>query len=244
MEHLLKQDGFNLVNQLTLSREQAELCNSTPTLRYMDLLVPAETLAKLIKKMMMHCAYEGERRGKKEYKNLQNAHAAIFYQLFKKLAVICNCDPVAEVLACCSCDDMSKIRLFLDPKLYQDWLDYVADHKDEVSCLDLRCNPSEWVSVLGVEVPKSLLCEAVGTEVSRLTEKCYMISEDAMMKNYPQPDCLSVLRRDAIVGYMLEIVLKGNKVRESESIYWKDSIEWTDEDWLEACKLFIINQQN
>jgi hypothetical protein len=68
-----------------------------------------------------------------------------------------------------------------------------------------------------------------------------MISEDALMKSYPQPDCLSVLRRDAIVGYMLEIVLEGNKVRESESICWKDSIEWTDEDWLEACKLFIIN---
>ena len=230
------QDKIRLVgNRESLINEQ------TPTVQYKNVIIPAETLAKLIKGRMVGCALEGvKRRGSKEYRNLETAHAAILYGLFKKMVEACNLDPVEEILMSLYSDEISTFRLFLDPGLHQKWLDYVVDHKEEVSRLHPSGRPSEWVSVMEVDVPKSLLSEAVGVGVVGLVEKCYNIIFDAEQKGYVPPRCISKLRRDSIAGSMLETVLNGNAVSEDRPTW----IElWTIQDWKEAYQLFIVDKK-
>lgn len=229
------QDKTCLVGNESLFIEQ------TPTVQYKNVIIPAETLAKLIKGRMVGCALEGvKRRGSKEYRNLETAHAAILYGLFKKLAEACNLDPVEEILTSLYSDEISTFRLFLDPGLHQKWLDYVVDHKEEVSRLNPSGRPSEWVFVMEVDVPKSLLSEAVGVGVVGLVEKCYNIILDAEQKGYNPPQCISKLRRDSIAGSMLETVLNGNAVSEDRPTW----IElWTIQDWKEAYQLFIVDKK-
>ena len=230
------QDKIRLVgNRESLIKEQ------TPTVQYKNVIIPAETLAKLIKGRMVGCALEGvKRRGSKEYRNLETAHAAILYRLFKKLAEVCNLDSVEEILKSLYSDEISTFRLFLDPGLHQKWLDYVANHKEEVSRLNPSGRPSEWVSVMEVDVPKSLLSEAIGVGVVGLVEKCYNIILDAEQKGYDPPRCISKLRRDSIVGSMLETVLDGDEVSEDRPT-WVEL--WTIQDWKEAYQLFIVDKE-
>lgn len=229
------QDEIRLVGNETLFQEQF------PTVQYKNVIIPAETLAKLIKGRMIGCALEGvKRRGSKEYRNLETSHAAILYGLFKKLAEACDLDPVEEILTSLYSDEISTFRLFLDPALHQNWLDYVANHKEEVSRLYPSDCPSEWVSVMEVDVPKSLLSEAVGVGVVGLVEKCYNIILDAEQKGYNPPRCISKLRRDSIVGSMLETVLNGNAVR-GDRPTWIEL--WTIQDWKEAYQLFIVDKK-
>lgn len=243
MKEVKIKDKFNLVNCELLSKEQVELCISSATLRYKNLLIPTEIMTEIIKRKMLVCAYDiSSTRSDKEHKDLNKARAAILYQVFQKLAEVCNFDPIEELLGGCSCERMSEFRLFLDPRLYQDCLDFASGHKDELSHLYANSVPSEWVSVLGVEIPKSLLSDAAETQIDSWIEKCNNIASDAETEGYPQPDYLSKLRRKSILCLMLKTVLDGGEV--CEDTPWGGDEAWTDGDWKEAYQLFIIKDKN
>lgn len=243
MKEVKIKDKFNLVNCESLSKEQVELCISSATLRYKNLLIPTEIMTEIIKRKMLVCAYDiSSTRSDKEHKDHNKARAAILYQVFQKLAEVCNFDPIEEILGGRSCEKMSEFRLFLDPRLYQDCLDFAFGHRDELSRLYANSEPSEWVPVLGVEIPKSLLSDAAETLINSCIEKCNNIASDAVTEGYPQPDYLSTLKLKSILCLMLKTVLDGGEVGGNISLGWEEVL--TDEDWKEAYHLFIIKDKN
>jgi hypothetical protein len=236
-------EEFELVNCKSFSKEQVKLCISSATLRYKNLLIPAEMMTEIIKrKMIVYASDILSTRSDKEHKDRNMARAAILYQIFQKLAEVCDFDPIEELLRGRSCERMSDWRFFLDPQLLQDYLDYVPGHKDEVSRLYSNSMPSEWIPVLGVEVPKSLLREAAETQSNNWIERCNNIATDAEAEGYPQPNFLHKLRCKSILCDMLVTLLDGGDVSKNSPSGCDEA--WTEEDWQEAYKLVIIKEED